>query len=98
MSYSWEASVLTVGYPDTLIMASDSVVMTYEMHVCKGYLEVTSLLFGVFFSHNYFNFVLYVFYRWIWAEAMAQPDLENVLGIGGFGYPVSIYIFKFSKI
>uniref|UniRef100_A0A2L2Y0U2 protein disulfide-isomerase n=2 Tax=Parasteatoda tepidariorum TaxID=114398 RepID=A0A2L2Y0U2_PARTP len=24
---------------------------------------------------------------WIWAEAMAQPQLEDSLGIGGFGYP-----------
>ncbi|XP_054719753.1 protein disulfide-isomerase A6 homolog [Uloborus diversus] len=24
---------------------------------------------------------------WIWAEAMAQPELEDSLGIGGFGYP-----------
>uniref|UniRef100_A0A8D8XZ19 protein disulfide-isomerase n=1 Tax=Cacopsylla melanoneura TaxID=428564 RepID=A0A8D8XZ19_9HEMI len=24
---------------------------------------------------------------WIWNEAVAQPDLENVLEIGGFGYP-----------
>lgn len=24
---------------------------------------------------------------WIWAEAVAQPDLEDALGVGGFGYP-----------
>lgn len=24
---------------------------------------------------------------WVWSEAIAQPDLENVLEIGGFGYP-----------
>ncbi|KAM9317214.1 protein disulfide-isomerase A6 [Gastrophryne carolinensis] len=24
---------------------------------------------------------------WLWTEAGAQPDLENSLGIGGFGYP-----------
>ncbi|XP_022083302.1 protein disulfide-isomerase A6-like [Acanthaster planci] len=24
---------------------------------------------------------------WVWAEAGAQPELENSLGIGGFGYP-----------
>ncbi|GFS76046.1 protein disulfide-isomerase A6 [Nephila pilipes] len=24
---------------------------------------------------------------WIWAEALAQPHLEDSLGIGGFGYP-----------
>lgn len=27
------------------------------------------------------------FLRWLWAEAGAQSDLENSLGIGGFGYP-----------
>lgn len=25
--------------------------------------------------------------RWLWAEAGAQPELENMLEIGGFGYP-----------
>lgn len=24
---------------------------------------------------------------WVWAEAIAQPELEDSLGIGGFGYP-----------
>ncbi|XP_035223579.1 protein disulfide-isomerase A6 homolog [Stegodyphus dumicola] len=24
---------------------------------------------------------------WVWAEALAQPQLEDALGIGGFGYP-----------
>ncbi|XP_013413636.1 protein disulfide-isomerase A6 homolog isoform X2 [Lingula anatina] len=24
---------------------------------------------------------------WVWAEAMQQPELEDSLGIGGFGYP-----------
>lgn len=24
---------------------------------------------------------------WVWAEAMAQPDLESALELGGFGYP-----------
>ncbi|XP_077990801.1 protein disulfide-isomerase A6-like [Glandiceps talaboti] len=24
---------------------------------------------------------------WVWAEAVAQPDIEDALGIGGFGYP-----------
>lgn len=24
---------------------------------------------------------------WVWTEAAAQPDVENALGIGGFGYP-----------
>ncbi|KAL5018533.1 hypothetical protein ScPMuIL_004255 [Solemya velum] len=24
---------------------------------------------------------------WIWAEAGAQPDLEETIGVGGFGYP-----------
>lgn len=28
--------------------------------------------------------------RWVWAEAGAQPDVEEALGIGGFGYPVSV--------
>ena len=30
-----------------------------------------------------------VFFRWVWAEAGAQMKLEESLGIGGFGYPVS---------
>lgn len=25
--------------------------------------------------------------RWLWTEAGAQSELENALGIGGFGYP-----------
>jgi len=29
-------------------------------------------------------------YRWVWAEAGSQLDAEEALGIGGFGYPVSI--------
>ena len=24
---------------------------------------------------------------WLWAESMKQPEIENALGIGGFGYP-----------
>lgn len=27
------------------------------------------------------------FPRWLWTEAGAQYELENALGIGGFGYP-----------
>ena len=27
--------------------------------------------------------------RWVWSEGAAQPKLEEGLGIGGFGYPVS---------
>lgn len=27
---------------------------------------------------------------WVWTEAATQPDVENALGIGGFGYPVSM--------
>lgn len=26
-------------------------------------------------------------YSWAWTEAGAQPDLENAVDIGGFGYP-----------
>lgn len=25
--------------------------------------------------------------RWVWSEANSQPELENMLEIGGFGYP-----------
>ena len=25
--------------------------------------------------------------RWLWTEGGAQMELENALGIGGFGYP-----------
>ena len=28
----------------------------------------------------------------MWAEAGAQPEVEEALGIGGFGYPVSCII------
>ena len=28
-------------------------------------------------------------YRWVWSEAAAQLSLEEAVGIGGFGYPVS---------
>ena len=33
----------------------------------------------------------YLFFtsRWVWTEAGAQMKLEESLGIGGFGYPVS---------
>ena len=27
--------------------------------------------------------------RWVWAEAGAQPHVEEALSVGGFGYPVS---------
>ena len=26
-------------------------------------------------------------YRWIWSEAGAQPEMEDALGLCGFGYP-----------
>lgn len=39
---------------------------------------------------------------WVWAEAMAQPQLEEVLGMGGFGYPamaaVNIRKMKYSLL
>lgn len=27
------------------------------------------------------------FHRWVWTEAGSQPDLEQKLEVGGFGYP-----------
>lgn len=33
------------------------------------------------------NLKLFCFVRWVWVEAGAQPDLEQKLDIGGFGYP-----------
>jgi len=33
---------------------------------------------------------------WVWAEAGAQPDVEEALNIGGFGYPVSLKCIRFS--
>jgi len=30
--------------------------------------------------------------RWVWAEAGAQPTVEESLSIGGFGYPVSGFV------
>lgn len=30
-------------------------------------------------------------WAWVWAEAMQQHQLEDSLGIGGFGYPVSFF-------
>lgn len=33
--------------------------------------------------------VLFLFCRWVWAEAGSQPDVEGALNIGGFGYPVN---------
>ena len=38
------------------------------------------------------HFYIYFFYvisldRWVWTEAGAQPNIENALDIGGFGYP-----------
>lgn len=43
-------------------------------------------------SNFFFNVIslyltLLLFFRWIWAEAGAQLDLESALDIGGFGYP-----------
>ncbi|KAG8196475.1 hypothetical protein JTE90_012293 [Oedothorax gibbosus] len=39
---------------------------------------------------------------WVWAEAMAQPQLEDSLGIGGFGYPAMAVVnarkMKFSVL
>ena len=37
------------------------------------------------------------FDRWVWCEAAAQPKLEEGLGIGGFGYPVSL-LFPWVKV
>lgn len=30
---------------------------------------------------------MYLLFRWLWAEAGKQPELESTLEIGGFGYP-----------
>ncbi len=32
--------------------------------------------------------------RWVWMEAGTQPDVEDSVGIGGFGYPVIILRVK----
>lgn len=41
-------------------------------------------------------------YRWVWAEAGAQPHIEDALEIGGFGYPalaaVNIKKMKYSLL
>ena len=29
---------------------------------------------------------------WLWAEAAQQPELEEALGIGGFGYPAMVAV------
>ena len=29
---------------------------------------------------------------WIWSEGMAQPDLENAVEVGGFGYPAMVVL------
>ena len=34
-------------------------------------------------------YVILVFLSWAWAEGATQPEVEEALGIGGFGYPVS---------
>ncbi len=34
--------------------------------------------------------------RWVWAEGGAQTEVEEALGIGGFGYPVSLIHICFS--
>ena len=29
---------------------------------------------------------------WLWAEGMAQPDLETAVEVGGFGYPAMVVL------
>ena len=29
---------------------------------------------------------------WLWTEGMAQPDLENAVEVGGFGYPAMVVL------
>lgn len=47
-----------------------------------------------FFKSKYSILILFyiykkklLFFRWLWAEAGKQPELESTLEIGGFGYP-----------
>lgn len=35
--------------------------------------------------------------RWVWSEAAAQPELEDALGLGGFGYP-AMAVFSPKKL
>ncbi len=35
--------------------------------------------------------------RWVWSEAGQQPDLEEALGLGGFGYP-ALAVFSPKKL
>ena len=35
--------------------------------------------------------------RWVWAEAASQPELEEALGLGGFGYP-AMAVFSSKKL
>lgn len=45
---------------------------------------------------------IYYFFRWVWAEAGAQPNIEEALEIGGFGYPalaaVNVKKMKYSLL
>jgi len=29
---------------------------------------------------------------WLWSEAVAQPDLEASVDVGGFGYPAMVVV------
>lgn len=37
------------------------------------------------------------YWGWVWAEAQQQPEIENVLDIGGFGYP-AMAVVNFKKM
>ncbi len=38
-----------------------------------------------------------LFHRWVWAEAGAQSEVEDALGLGGFGYP-ALAVFSPKKL
>lgn len=39
----------------------------------------------------------WVSFRWVWSEAGAQPEVEDALGLGGFGYP-AMAVFSSKKL
>lgn len=42
-------------------------------------------------------FTIFFAFSWVWSEAAAQPELEDALGLGGFGYP-AMAVFSPKKL
>lgn len=98
---SWFVAIFYLVFSSPFQMIVTSQLHKVHAHFIKMVIFPPLLLsfihychFAPFITHILLSMLIHIFlftpHSWVWAEAGAQPHLEEAFGIGGFGYPVSI--------